>query len=69
MMSTVSGRVVFLRKIARLLGPSPVGGGPFVRNLSRFCQEFPLPLFSAALRGRSKGTISSGSPKHQTSTA
>jgi hypothetical protein len=30
----------FLRKIPRIVGPSPVGDGPFVRNLSSSCQDF-----------------------------
>ena len=40
MMSAVSGRVVFVRKFAKVVGTPRVGGGRFVRNLSSFCQEF-----------------------------
>jgi hypothetical protein len=40
MMSAALGRVVFPNKIAWIVGASQVDGGPFVRNLSRFCQEF-----------------------------
>ena len=34
--SVILGFVGFVRNIARIVGPSPVGGGPFVRNLSSF---------------------------------
>lgn len=40
MMSEVSGPVVFVRNLSRIVGPPRVGGGRFVRNLSSFCQEF-----------------------------
>ena len=36
----ISGPVGFVGKFARVVGPSLVGGGPFVRNLSSFCQDF-----------------------------
>lgn len=36
--SVMLGRFVFHRKIAQIVGPSPVGNGPFVRNPSSVCQ-------------------------------
>jgi hypothetical protein len=38
--SMILGRVVFVRKIARIVGPSPAGGGPFACKVSSFFQEF-----------------------------
>ena len=37
--SMILGRVVFVRTFARIVGPSPVGGGPFACKVSRFFQE------------------------------
>jgi hypothetical protein len=43
MMSMVSGCVVFLSKITRIVGPSRVLDGPFVRKVSRFRQVVCRP--------------------------
>ena len=36
------GSLRFSRTIARIVGPSPVGGGPFACKVSSFFQEFPI---------------------------
>jgi hypothetical protein len=36
--SVTLGRFVFLRNLARIVGPSPVGDEPFAGSLSSFCQ-------------------------------
>jgi hypothetical protein len=38
--SVILGRVVFVRQTAQIVGPSPVGGGPFACKVSSFFQEF-----------------------------
>ena len=35
----ILGRVGLVRKIARIVGPSPVGGGPFACKVSSFFQQ------------------------------
>jgi len=52
------GCFVFAMKIALIVGPSPLGDGPFVRNLSSFCQEYTglsssLPASDVSRDGRS----------------
>jgi hypothetical protein len=59
----MSGGGGFIRKIARIVRPSAVGDGPFVRNLSSSCQEFWRPHFSCPARfleapaGRSRWSL------------
>ena len=43
MASVILGGVVFIRQIARIVGPSPLDGGPFVRDLSSFLSRVGAP--------------------------
>ena len=42
--SMILGRFVCVRNLARIVGPPPVGGGPFVCKVSSFFQEFRTPV-------------------------